>query len=125
MTDLFSTIFQYGDAIINWAFGYFNTFSQTVSAVLQASLYPIVCVINYGYSDANTIYNVLATTINIFIQLPALVQGFFTAYTPTNLPSAWVLLFLMMLSIEIYLTIIHLVMFLKKWLPSIPLIGGG
>lgn len=118
MTNIFTTVLEYGDFVISWVWGFFDNLSQIVLGLLMTIFYPLVMAANLIYSDVSYVYTTVVTTINTFISIPAVAQSFFTTYTPSNLPSAWTFLFLLMVSVQAYLSAMHLVRFIKSWIPT-------
>ena len=94
-----------------------SVFGAIAAIISTIFLYPIVLLINLLYTNLNNLYSVAAGLINIIISIPNFVSASFGSWLPSGWPSVWSVLFLMSISIGVFIRSIRIAVFIRKWIP--------
>ena len=107
------------NSVYTYLMGMPSIIGGIVAIVSTIFLYPIVLVVNLLYTNLNNLYTVAAGLINIVISIPNFVSASFGSWLPTGWPSIWSVLFLMSISIGVFIRSIRIATFIRKWIPLI------
>jgi len=116
-------IYDFVVNIYTWLQGLPNIIYTTVAAVLALMFYPPILIINIMWWDLSLIWNTVIVFINNILAMPKNVLTMFETFTPANFPTVWTMLFVFMLTVNMYFVSEKILKKLHDWLPA--LLGGS
>lgn len=121
----FEDITSWGNSVYQWIVGIPDYIGSGVGYLVMAALYPIVLFLNLAYNDITYLINSIIDFLNIWILMPKTVLSLFVTYTPSNMPSVWLMIFSLLLGINCYFIVISIIKILKHFYQLIPKYLGG